>query len=112
MCNQVRGQLGIEQPDSEAHDHRNEGSPYCRSHQYFLERMTWGKVDDARATDDVGEDKDEGDGGQEQGLRTFARIAQRLGDDNGNGEVEDCRQYLGAKGIQDFIEHVTFIDSY
>jgi hypothetical protein len=61
--------------------------------------MAWGKVDDACTADNVGEDEDEGDGGQEQRLRTFARIAQSLGDDNGNGEVEGSRQYLGAKGI-------------
>ena len=61
--------------------------------------MTWGEVDDACAADDVGEDEDKGYGGQEQGLRTFACITQGLGNDNGNGEVKDCRQYLGSKGI-------------
>ena len=97
--NQVGGQLRIEQPDGETHDHRDECRPYRGGHEYLLERMARGEVDDARATDDVGEDKDEGNGGQEKRLRTFARIAHRLGDDNGDGEVEDCRQYLGAKGI-------------
>ena len=61
--------------------------------------MAWGKVDDACTADNVGEDKDEGDGGQKKCLRTFARIAQGLGDDNGNGEVEGSRQYLSTKGI-------------
>ncbi len=61
--------------------------------------MARGEVDDACAANNVGEDKDEGNGGQEQSLCTFARIAQSLGDDNGNGEVKDCRQYFGAKGI-------------
>ena len=61
--------------------------------------MTWGEVDDARAADDIREDENERDGGQEQCLCTFARIAQGLGNDNGYGEVEDRRQYLSAKGI-------------
>ena len=61
--------------------------------------MAWGKVDDACAADDVGEDEDEGYGNQEKCLRTFARIAQGLGNDNGNGEVKGCRQYLRSKGI-------------
>ncbi len=61
--------------------------------------MTRGEVDDARTADDVGEDEDKGDGGQKQCLGTFACVAQGLGDDNGNGEVEGRRQYLGSKGI-------------
>ena len=61
--------------------------------------MPWGKVDDARTADDVREDEDERDGGQEQGLRTFARVAQGLGDDNGDDEVERGGQHLRSKGI-------------
>ena len=61
--------------------------------------MSWGEIDDARATDDVREDEDEGDGGQEQCLRTFARVAQGLGDDNSNDEVERGGQHLRSKGI-------------
>ena len=99
MCDQVGRQLRIKQPDGEAHDHSNEGRPYRGGYQNLLERMTRGEIDDACATNDVGEDKDKGDGGQEQGLRAFARITQGLGDDNGYGEVKGCRQYLGSKGI-------------
>ena len=61
--------------------------------------MAWGEVDDARTADDVGEDEDEGNGGQKQGLRTFARVAQGLGDDNGDDEVERGGQHLRSKGI-------------
>ena len=99
MRHQVGSQLRIEQPDGEAHNQRDEGGPYRGGYQDLLERMTRGEVDDACATDDIGEDKDEGDGGQEKCLCTFTCIAQGLGDDNGNGEVEGCRQYLGSKGI-------------
>ena len=50
--------------------------------------MARGEVDDACTADNVGEDKDEGNRGQEKRLRTFARIAHRLGDDNGDGEID------------------------
>ena len=91
MSDQVGRQLRIKQPDGETHDHRNEGRPYRGGNQNLLERMARGEVDDACATDDVGEDEDKGDGGQEQRLRTFACIAQGLGNDNGNSEVKGCR---------------------
>ena len=65
MCHQVGRQLRIEQPDGEAHDHRNEGSPYRGGYQNLLERMARGEVDDACTTDDVREDEDKGDRGQE-----------------------------------------------
>ena len=61
--------------------------------------MPWGEIDDARAADNVREDKDEGNGGQKQSLRTFASIAQGLGDDNGDEEVERSGQHLRSKGI-------------
>lgn len=99
MSDQVGRQLRIKQPDGETHDHRDEGCPYRGGYQNLLERMAWGEVDNACTADDVREDENEGDRGQKKRLRTFARIAQSLGDDNGNGEVEGCRQYLGAKGI-------------
>ena len=99
MEDKVGGQLGIEQPDAEAHHHGDEGGPYRRSHKDLLERMAWGKVDDAGAADDVGEDEDERDGGQQQGLRSLAAVAQGLGDDDGDEEVERCRQNLRSKGI-------------
>ena len=91
MSDQVGRQLRIKQPDGETHNHRNQRSPYRGGYQNLLERMARGKVDDACTADDVGEDKDKGDGGQEQRLSTFARIAQSLRDDNGNGEVKGCR---------------------
>ena len=65
MGNQVGCQLRIEQPDGEAHDHRDEGRPYRGGHEYLLERMAWGEVDDACTADDVREDEDKGDRGQE-----------------------------------------------
>ena len=99
MGNQVGRQLRIEQPDGKTHNHSDERRPYRGGYQNLLERMTWGEVDDACAADDIREDENERDGGQEQCLCTFARIAQGLGDDNGNSEVEGCRQYLGSKGI-------------
>ena len=99
MRNQIGSQFWIEQPDGEAHNHSDEGCPYRRSYENLFERMTWGEVDDAGAADDVGEDEDEGYGGQEQCLRTFARIAQSLGDDDGDEEVERRRQNLRSKGI-------------
>ena len=61
--------------------------------------MTWGEVDDARSADNVGEDEDERDGGQQQGLRSLAAIAQGLGDDDGDEEIERRRQNLRSKGI-------------
>ena len=61
--------------------------------------MPWGEVDDACTTDNLGEDEDEGDGGQHQRLRPRAGIAQSLGDDDGDEEIERCRQNLRSKGI-------------
>ena len=61
--------------------------------------MAWGEVDDARSANNVREDENEGDGGQEQGLCAFARVAQGLGDDNGDDEVERGGQHLRSKGI-------------
>ena len=61
--------------------------------------MTWGEVDDAGTADDVGEDEDERDGGQQQGLRSLAAVAQGLGDDDGDEEVERRRQNLRSKSI-------------
>ena len=61
--------------------------------------MAWGEVDDAGAANDVGEDEDERDGGQQQGLRSLAAVAQGLGDDDGDEEVERRRQNLRSKGI-------------
>ena len=61
--------------------------------------MTRGEIDDAGTADDVGEDEDERDGGQQKGLRPFAGIAQGLGDDDGDKEVERRRQNLRSKGI-------------
>ena len=61
--------------------------------------MAWGEVDDAGATDDVGEDEDERDGGQQQGLCSLAAVAQCLGDDDGDKEVERRRQNLRSKSI-------------
>ena len=65
MGDQVGRQFRIEQPDGEAHNHRDEGRPYRGGYQDLLERMARGKVDNACATDDIGEDKDEGNSGQE-----------------------------------------------
>ena len=61
--------------------------------------MTGGQVDDAGAADDVGEDEDEGDGGQEKRLCAFARITQRLGNDNGDEEVEHSGCNLRSERI-------------
>ena len=61
--------------------------------------MPRGEVDDADTADDVGEDEDERDGSQQQGLCSFATIAQGLGDDNDDEEVECCCQNLRSKGI-------------
>ena len=61
--------------------------------------MTRGEIDDAGTADDVGEDEDERDGGQQQGLCPLARIAQSLGDDDGNEEIQRRRQNLRSKGI-------------
>ena len=61
--------------------------------------MARGEVDDAGSANDVGEDEDERDGCQQQGLCTFPCIAQSLGDDNGDEEVERGGQHLRSKGI-------------
>ena len=61
--------------------------------------MPRGEVDDAGTADDVGEDEDERDGSQQQGLCSFATIAQGLGDDNGNEEIERGSQNLRSEGI-------------
>ena len=61
--------------------------------------MAWGEVYDAGTANDVGEDEDEWDGGHQQGLRTLTRVAQSLGDDNGDEEVERGGQHLRSKGI-------------
>ena len=99
MQHQILVKLGIEQPDAEAHHYGNHARPNHGGHQYLLERMAWGEVDDAGTTDNLGEDEDEGDGGQHQRLCSRAGIAQGLGDDNGDEEVERCRQNLRSKGI-------------
>ena len=61
--------------------------------------MSWGKINDAGTADNLGKDEDESDGGPYQRLCPRASIAQRLGDDNGNEEVECRRQNLRSKGI-------------
>ena len=61
--------------------------------------MARGEVDDAGAADDVGEDEDERDSGQQQGLRSLAAVAQGLGDDDGDKEIKRRRQNLRSKGI-------------
>ena len=61
--------------------------------------MARGEVYDARAADDVGENQDERDSGQQQGLRALPSVAQGLGDDNGDDEVERGGQHLRSKGI-------------
>ena len=99
MHNQIMGQIWIEQPDGESHHHGDERRPYRRSHKDLLERMARGKVDDASTADDIGEDEDERDSGQQQGLRPLAAIAQGLGDDNGDEEVERSGQNLRSKSI-------------
>ena len=61
--------------------------------------MTWSQIDDAGAADDFWEDKDEGTGGHHQRLRPRASITQRLGDDDGNEEIQRRRQNLRSKSI-------------
>ena len=99
MNGQVGLQAGVEHPDAEAHHQGNKARPNHGGYQYLLEGMARGEIDDAGTADNLGEDKDEGDGGQYQRLRPRARIAQRLGDDNGDDEVERCRQDFRSKGI-------------
>ena len=99
MNDQTGLQLGVEQPDTEFHDQCNQSRPNHRGDQYLFERMARGEIDNAGAAHDFGKDEDECDGGQYQRLCPRTRVAQGLGNDNGNGEVEGCRQYLGSKGI-------------
>ena len=67
--------------------------------------MVWGKEHDAFAADDLGEDQDEGDGGEQQGLGSFAIIAQHTGDDDRYQEVDDGSHDFRAEGVEDFLEH-------
>ena len=99
MNGQVGLQARIEQPDAEAHHQGNQARPNHGGHQYFLEGMAWGEVDDAGTTNNFGEDEDEGDGGQYQRLCPRASIPQSLGNNNGDEEVERRRQNLRSKGI-------------
>ena len=99
MCHQVGLELGIEQVDTESHNHGDEARPNHRCHQNLLERMVRGEEDNALAADDVGEDEDERDGRHKQGLRALAHVAEDLGEQHGNQEVDDRRRDFGAEGI-------------
>lgn len=61
--------------------------------------MSWGKVNDAGTADDVGEDEDERNRSQQQGLCPLASVAQGLGNDDGDEEIQRRRQNLRSKGI-------------
>lgn len=58
------------------------------------------------ATDDFGENQDEGDGGQQDGLRAFAHIAYGLRKHDGNQKVDDCSCDFCSESIENLLNTV------